>query len=189
VQLKFELIEDRYSTDLVVIQKRSSLLIGWYHALLSSEVDFLAEDTWDRDDQGSDEEDAHDDECEDPLECNGSSEELTDSKSCGKDAEWKAHGVVLEYDQEEQAIDQDTPDRYIGQDTSCQIIGVDSNRSIPVESDKCPGERSGNDWSVDESWVRIVAKVEERQVEEIDYQNDLRPDEVSTDEEHNKGKV
>jgi len=83
VSPRFELIADRRSMHLVVVQKRSSLLVSRNNVLLPSEANLLAEDTWDSNDQGSDEENAHDDECEDPLECNGSGEELSDAESCG----------------------------------------------------------------------------------------------------------
>lgn len=66
-------------TQLVVVQKRSSLLISWNNSTLSSEVDFFAEDAGNCNHEGSEEEDPHDDECENPLECNGMSEELANS--------------------------------------------------------------------------------------------------------------
>lgn len=68
-------------------------------------------------------------------------------------------------------------------------MGVDSNGTVPVKSNKCPSQRSGNDWDVDESCVGVMAEVEGRQVEEVDNQDNLSPDEVPTDEEHNECEV
>lgn len=81
---------------LVVIQKRSSLLVGWYDVLVSSEADFLPEDAWNGDDQSSEEEDSHDDESKDPLKGNGPGKELPNSESSCQDAKCEAHGIVLQ---------------------------------------------------------------------------------------------
>lgn len=45
---------------------------------------------------GQHEEDSHDDEGEDPLECNDLALELGDTNCGGQDAESEAHGVVLD---------------------------------------------------------------------------------------------
>ena len=68
-------------------------------------------------------------------------------------------------------------------------MGIGSDCTVPVKSNECPSQRSGNNWNVDESCVGIMAEVEGRQVEEIDNQNDFSPDEVSTNEEHNESEV
>lgn len=81
---------------LVVVQKRSSLLIGWNDGTLSSECEFLAENSRNCDDQGGKEEDSHDDECEDPLNCNGMCEELANANGSRQDAQFKAYSVVLQ---------------------------------------------------------------------------------------------
>jgi len=86
---------------LMVVQKRSSLLVGGNNILLSSEADLLAENTRNSNSQGSDEENGHDYESKDPLECNGFGKELANAKSCGEDAECESHSVVLEYGEEE----------------------------------------------------------------------------------------
>ena len=83
-------------TYLLVIQERSSLLIGWHNCALASEGNIFAEDSWDCDDQSRKEENSHDDEGEDPLECNRLGEELANSDGGCEDAQGKAHGVVLE---------------------------------------------------------------------------------------------
>jgi len=144
---------------LVVIQKRSSLLVGWYDVLISSEANFLAKDAWNGDDQSGKEEDSHDDEGKDPLKGNGSGKELPNSESSCQDAKCEAHGIVLEDNEEEQAVNQDTPNCDIGKDARCQVMGVHSNGTIPVQGNKCPCQWPRNDWDVDESWVGIMSEV------------------------------
>jgi len=89
---------------LVIIQKRSSLLVCRYNALISSEAEFLSEDTWNRDEESSDKQYGHNNESKDPLEGNGFSKELTNAKRCGQNTKFKTDSVVLENDQEEQSI-------------------------------------------------------------------------------------
>jgi len=143
----------------VVVQKRSSLLVGRYDVLFSSEANFLAKDTWNSDDKGGNEEYAHDDKSKDPLECNGSGEELTDPESSCQDAKCEAYGVILEDNEEEEAIDQDAPDCDIGKDTCCQGVRIDCNGTVPVQSNKCPCQWSRDNRNVDEPRVCVVAEV------------------------------
>jgi len=89
-------------------------LIGWHDCSLTSEGDLLAEDAWDCDNQSREEENTHNDEREDPLECNDLDEELADSDGGCQDAQSKAHSIILEYNKEESTIDQDTPNGNIG---------------------------------------------------------------------------
>ena len=42
---------------------------------------------------------------------------------------------------------------------------------------------------MDEAWGGWVAEVQARQVEEVDDQDDLGPDEVAADEEHDEGEL
>jgi len=107
-------------------------LVGWDHVLISSQAELFTEDTWYGNNQGGDEEDTHYDECKDPLEGKGLSEELANPNGSGQDAECKAHGIILEDNEEEETIDQDTPDSNVSQDTSWQAVGIDSNSPIPV---------------------------------------------------------
>jgi hypothetical protein len=79
----------------VVIKERGSFLIRRYDVLLASEAEFLAEDTWNSNCKSGNEEYAHDDKCEDPLECDGSGEELANSESSCEDAKGEAYGVIL----------------------------------------------------------------------------------------------
>lgn len=51
---------------------------------------------WGSDGDCHDEEKSHDDEGEDPLECNDLSLELSDAKCRGEDTQREAHGVVLD---------------------------------------------------------------------------------------------
>lgn len=81
---------------------------------ISSEGEFLAEEAWDRNAKGCKEEDAHDDESEDPLECNCLVEELAHAEGGCQDAQGETHGVVLVDGEEEETIYQDTPDSNVG---------------------------------------------------------------------------
>jgi len=69
------------------------------------------------------------------------------------------------------------------------MVVIEHNGTIPVQSHKGPGKRAGDGWDVDESRMRVVAEIEESQVEEVDNQDNLSPDEVSSDEEHDEGKL
>lgn len=80
---------------LCVIQEWSSLLVCWNNTLVASEAKLLAENTWNGNAKGSDEKDAHDDECKDPLEGDGLREELANTKRSSQNAECETHGVVL----------------------------------------------------------------------------------------------
>jgi hypothetical protein len=61
--------------------------------------------------------------------------------------------------------------------------------AVPVDGDKGPGQRRGDNGPVDEAGVGVVAEVKEGQVEEVDDENDLGPGEVGADEEHHEGEV
>src|ERR1700712_3662028 len=68
---------------LVVIQKRSSLLVCWNNRLISANTEFLAENTWNGDQDGEHKEGSHDSKGKDPLESDDLGEELADTKrSC-----------------------------------------------------------------------------------------------------------
>jgi len=68
-------------------------------------------------------------------------------------------------------------------------VGIDSNGTIPIQSDESPCQRSGNDWDMDESRVGAMAEVEEGKVEEVDDQDELSPEELGADKEHNECKL
>jgi hypothetical protein len=112
-------------------------LIRRNNGTFSPEGEFLAKDSWDCDDQGGEEENTHDDEGKDPLECDDLCEELANSDGGCQDAQREAYGIVLlgrlaiivplglwwnqtnfVRDEEEQSIDQDPPDCNIGQNAS-----------------------------------------------------------------------
>lgn len=167
----------------VISQQWSSLSIL---SPLTSDTNLLAKDAWERDDEGSEEEDAHDDKGKDPLESDGLAEELADAEGGGEDGEGEAHGVVLEGNEEEKTIDQDTPDRNVCKDACSQSLSMERNSSIPVDGHKSPSKRSTDDWEVNEAWCLWVAEVERGQVAEVDDQDDLGPDKVRADEEHDE---
>jgi len=90
---------------LLVIQQRCSLSVRVDDRGLSSEANLLAKDAWNGNEKGAKEEDSHDSESEDPLECNGLCEELSDADGSRQDAECEANCVILEGYKEEQSID------------------------------------------------------------------------------------
>lgn len=63
------------------------------------------------------------------------------------------------------------------------------NGTVPVHSDESPRQRAGDCRDVDEARVDIVAEVERREIEEVDDEDDLGPDEVAGDEQEHKGGV
>jgi hypothetical protein len=135
---------------LCVVQQRGSLLVCWDNILLTSEGELLAENAWDSNAKCGNEEDAHNDKSEDPLEGDGLGEKLADTERSSQNAECEAYGVVLchvnnwrlyksrttnlVYNEEEQTIDKNTPDCNVGQDTSCQcrVVVIEHNSTIPV---------------------------------------------------------
>lgn len=157
-------------------------MVRWNNSTLSPEANLFAKDTWNCDDKCGEEQDGHDCKGKDPLECNGLGEELTDTEGSSEDTKREADGIVLVGNEEEESVDQDAPDRNIGQDASCQVVGIDSDGTIPVQSNKCPCKWSRNNWDVNKSWVGIVSEVEGGEIEEINDQDDLRPDEVRSNE-------
>jgi len=175
--------------DLVVVQKRGSLLVGRYNVLISSEAELLAKDTWNGDDKGSEEENSHDGESKDPLESNDMCGELANAKSSCQYTECEAHGVVLEDNEEEEPIDEDTPDSYIGQDASWETMAVGCNSTVPVESNKRPCQWPRDNGDMNETGMCVVSEIEGGQVEEVGNENDLCPNVVSSNEEHNEGEL
>jgi len=66
---------------------------------------------------------------------------------------------------------------------------IDSNGTIPVQSNECPCKRTAGGWDMDESGIGVVAEIEGRQVEEIDDQDHLSPDEVGANKQHDECKL
>lgn len=105
---------------LLVVQKRSSLLVCRHNCSFSPEADPLAKDARHSNDQCGDEQNTHDDESKDPLEGNDFDEKLLYAEGCSQDTEREANCVILKMseivtfddnstylvcDQEEQSID------------------------------------------------------------------------------------
>lgn len=73
--------------------------------------------------------------------------------------------------------------------------GISSDKEIWVlgrpltDCDEGPGQWPRNDRGVDEPWIRMVAEGQRAQVEEVDNQDELSPDEVAANEEHDEGEV
>lgn len=79
--------------DLVVREERGTLLVGRGRALRPAVL--LASPSRDGNCDGGHEQDGHDGEGEDPLECDKLVEELCDANGGSENAEGEAHGVVL----------------------------------------------------------------------------------------------
>lgn len=74
--------------------------------------------------------------------------------------------------------------------TSCKTIQKAPNwAAILTNSDKSPSQGARDDGGVDEPGVRMVAEGQRAQVEEVDDQDELSPDEMAADEEHDEGEV
>jgi len=154
--------------------------------LVSAEAELLAKDARNRNQQGADEQNTHDSECKDPLQGNDLDEELTDTKCSCENGKTEAHGIVLVDDEEEHSIDQNTPDGNIGEDTRDRTSCVDSDSTIPVQGDESPSQWSRNSGDVNQTGMGRVAEVQEGQIEEVEDQDDLSPDKVSSNEEHDE---
>lgn len=101
------------------------------------------------------------------------------------------HSVILcstnlECDQEEQAVNQDTPNSNVRSNACWQGVCVHHDGSIPVKSDKCPGQWPRHNWDMDKARENLVAEVERGEIEKVENQHDLSPHEVATDEKHNE---
>jgi len=114
---------------------------------------------------------------------------LTDTQGSGQDAQCEAHGVVLVHDEEKQAIDENTPDGNVSQDTSRCRVGIDCNSAIPVQGNKSPCKWTRYNWNVNESRMCVVAEIKGGQVEEVHDQDDLGPDKMAANEEHDESKL
>jgi hypothetical protein len=80
---------------LLIVQKRSPLLVCRSCFLYTPQSNLLSKDAWHCNGQGGYKEHTHDDEGKDPLEGNDLDKELLHAEGGGKDAEGKAHRVVL----------------------------------------------------------------------------------------------
>jgi len=167
---------------LAVVEKGSSLLVLGDDRLSTG----CTKSTGDSDNDSRDEESCHDNECEDPLEGNDLSQELADTEGSSKNAERKTHRIILVSNEEEQSINKDAPDSNVGEDSGNETMGVGHNCTVPVYGNKGPSQRSGNDRNVDETWMGCMAEVQRREVEEVEHEKNLSPDEVATNEQHYK---
>lgn len=68
-------------------------------------------------------------------------------------------------------------------------MGIDRDGTVPVQSNECPGQWPRNSWDMDESRVGVVAEVEGGQIEEVDNQDELSPEEMAADKQHDKPKL
>jgi len=68
-------------------------------------------------------------------------------------------------------------------------VGVDCNGTVPVKSNKRPGQWSRNNRDMNESRMGVVTEVEGGQVEEIDDQEQLCPTITTTNEQHEESEL
>lgn len=100
---------------------------------------------------------------------------------------WQAYLVD---DDEEHSVDQNRPDEDVGKDAGNEaVLGRHHDGAVPVQSHEGPGKGTGHSGHVDASGVRIVTEVQRREVDEVDDQQDLGPDEVRANEEHHPAEV
>lgn len=63
---------------------------------------------------------------------------------------------------------------------------VDNNGSVPVQSIECPRQGPRYGWDVNQSRMGCMTEVKGGEVEEVDDQDDLRNQEMTTDEQHDE---
>lgn len=68
-------------------------------------------------------------------------------------------------------------------------MSLKASEYLPVQSNESPSQRSSNGRDMDSTSIGVVAEVEGRQVEEIDDQDNLRPEEVSPNKQHYPGEL
>lgn len=67
------------------------------------------------------------------------------------------------------------------------MVGVaDHESAIPVDGHKGPSQGSGDNGGVDKARVCVVAEVKRAQVKEVENKDELCPDEVGADKEHDE---
>jgi hypothetical protein len=141
-------------------------------------------------DDGLDEQNRHDDKGKDPLQGNDLAQELGNANGRGQDAEGETHGEVLVNGDEERAKAKNRPDENVAKDPSDQVGRVvHHDGAVPVNGNECPGQRRRHGGRMDESRVRVVAEVERGQVDKVEDEHDLGPEEVGADKEHDPSKV
>jgi hypothetical protein len=155
---------------------------------------------------GAEEEHAHDDEREDPLEGDDLGGELSEGQRYGKvlaaenfeaagiltqreDSKRHAHRPILEDGQEEAAKHHDAPDDDVRKDASGQITGVHGSGAVPENRHIVPGVGKAHDWSVNPERSGWVAEVERCQVEEVGDKDDLARPEVGADPAHDEAEL
>lgn len=88
-------------------------------------------------------------------------------------AQRKPNRIVLIGREEEDAVAQPAPDEHIRHNASNNMVGMHSHSTRPVQGDEVPGQRTANSADVDEARRGRVAEVGKRQIEEIDYEQQL----------------
>lgn len=141
-----------------------------------------------------------------PLEGNNLGEELsinvisiallhlinTDSpntQTSSKERSRKSNIVVTECQQEEPGKRSKSPNSYICKDSADEGVAVNHNGTVPQKHKEGKGQRHSRDCIVDQSRCGVVAEVYCCQLEEVDDQDHLGKDGVTTSPEHNPSKV
>jgi hypothetical protein len=66
---------------------------------------------------------------------------------------------------------------------------INRDSTIPVQGNKSPCKWTRYNWNVNEARMCVVAEIKGRQVEEIDDQDNLGPNKMPANEEHDEGKL
>jgi len=72
---------------------------------------------------------------------------------------------------------------------SGQRLCINHNGTIPIESNKSPGQGARYYWDMDEAWETRVPEVEARQIKEVNDQDKFSPNKVRANKKHNEGKL
>lgn len=106
--------------------------------------------------------------------------------SC-KNAQLKAHGVILVRHQEETPIHHDAPNENIGDDPSGQVVCTNSHSTNPVQRHKVPRQRATHNTDMDGARSGAVPEIGGAEIEEVDDNDEQGKPEEGTGPEMDKG--
>lgn len=124
--------------------------------------------------------DTSNDKGENPLECKHFSCQLSKGQGKHEVSVTEPNGPVVEQQQKETWNKQKVPNKDISQDAAKQLVDVEHNSTVPEKCIHDPGDRHGGQWNMDQEPVDhwfdsecLVGKVQRKQVEQVDDQDDL----------------
>lgn len=167
-----------------VVEQRSALLVGSRRSLGATSPG------WNGNAERKEEEDGHDGEGKDPLQGDDLGQELMDAQRGSENAEPKTHSVVAIEVDNRHPLQEDGPDENVAKDTCNKAGGVgDHEGTVPEQGDEGPGKGARHDGRVDETSIRMVSVVQRAQVEVVENEDDLGPNEMGADKEHDEPEV